>query len=114
MAVASISKIGLFAWKSKSHSSDHYKHSSSIALVIVITILDFGKILLETFFFWQIFYQKMLDEFFSRTSTIFAIFQEWSFGLIWNKKDAHRLDTWYDITLTFDLTHDLDFGCFKV
>ena len=114
MAVASISKIGLFAWSSKSHSSDHYKHSSSIALVIVITMLDFGKILLEAGFFFGKFFIKNVGWIFSRTSTFLTITQEWSFGLIWNKKDVHRLDTWYNMTLTFDLTHDLDFGCFKV
>ena len=36
---------------------------------------------------------------------------------MWNEKEVHRLDTGHNMwpwPLTFDLTHDLDLGCFKV
>ena len=33
---------------------------------------------------------------------------------MWNEKEVHRLHTGYNETLTFDLIHDLDLGCFKV
>ena len=54
---------------------------------------------------------------FFKVNTILAISQEWWVGLMWNVKEVHWLDTanWVQyVTLTFDLTHDLDLGCFKV
>ena len=47
------------------------------------------------------------------SNTVLAISQEWSVRLIWNKKEVHRLDTGY-VMVIFDLTHDLELGCFKV
>ena len=44
---------------------------------------------------------------FSRPNIILAISQVWLVRLMWNEKQVHGLDA-------FDLTHDLDLGCFKV
>ena len=63
--------------------------------------------------FWQIFF-KNFGCVFSRSNTILAISQEWLVRLMWNEKEVHRLDTGYNMCLTFDLTHDLDLGYFKV
>ena len=49
---------------------------------------------------------------FIQGQTLFwAMSQEWLVQMIWNEKEVHRLDM---CDLDFDLTHDLDPGCFKV
>ena len=64
--------------------------------------------------FWQIFF-KNFGCAFSRSNTILAISQEWLVRLMWSEKEAPLVGHWVQyMTLTFDLTHDLDLGCFKV
>ena len=50
---------------------------------------------------------------FYQGQTFVAISQEWLVRLMLNEKEVHRLDTGCTMW-TFDLTHDLDLGCFKV
>ena len=74
------------------------------------TWFDFGEILLKTFLlanfllkFWMCFFQGLLD-----------ISQEWLVRLMW-KKEVHQFGYWVNyVTMTFDLTHDLELGLFKV
>ena len=67
------------------------KLGSYIPLVMLITWLDFGGILVKTFF-CQIF-KKKFGCVFSRSNTVLDISQEWLVRLIWNEKEVHRLHT---------------------
>ena len=87
-AVASISQ-NLLVCVIENHSSDHYKTWQLFAQVMVITWLDFGKILLETVIFGHI------------SGMVGPIDVKW--------KGSASVGY-----LTFELTHDLDLGCFKV
>ena len=99
------------------------KHGSAIALVMVITWLDFGEVLLETLilanflwknsdvfnFLWKIrmcFFKA--KHYFGHISGIVGpIDVKW--------KGSVSVGCWVQyVILTFDLTHDLDLGCFKV
>ena len=76
-----------------------------MSLVMFSTWLDCREILLETFFFLYFF--KILDVF-SRSNTISHISR--MIGLIDVKqKGSASVGYWVNMTLTFDLTHDLDF-----
>ena len=88
------------------------KHGSIIALVMVITWLDFGEKFCWKLLFWQIFFKKF-GCVFSRSNTILAVSQEWLVRLMWNKKEMHQLDTGYNMwpwpltslmTLTLDVS----------
>ena len=70
---------------------------SCIALVMVITWLDFGEVLLETVILANFLY-KFLMVFFARSNTILAmVSQEWLVRLMWKEKEVHRLDTEYNM-----------------
>ena len=75
-------------------------------------LIRFWRSSVGNFYFGK-FSIKNLDVFF-QDQTILAISQEWLVRLKWNEKEVYRLDTGYNVNLTFDLTHDLDLGCFKV
>ena len=89
------------------------KHGSFVALVIVITWLDFGEILLKTVIlvnflkkFWMCFFKVKyyLGHISGMVSSIDV-----------KRKASALVGYWVQyMTLTFDLTHDLDLGCFKV
>ena len=68
------------------------KLGSYISLIMVITWLDFGGILFETFFL-PIFSSKILDVFFQGQTLLLDISQEWLVQLMWNEKEVHQLDT---------------------
>ena len=78
---------------------------------MVITWLDFGEVLLETFIL--AYFLLKFGCVFSRSNTILTICQEWLVRLMWNEKEIHRLDTGYNmwpwpltslITLTLDVS----------
>ena len=86
--------------------------SSYIPLVMLITWLDLGGILLETLF-WQIFFENF-GCVFSRSNTIGHIS-----GMVGpidvKRKGGAWVGYWVNyVTLTFDLTHNLDLWFFKV
>ena len=89
------------------------KHGIFIALVMVITWLDFGAILLETFILAN-FLEKFRMCFFKVKHYFGHI--SWMVGLIdVKRKGCALVGYWvHYVTLTFDLTPDLDFRCFKV
>ena len=85
------------------------KHGSIIALVMVITWLDFGEVLLETVILAN--FLKKFGCVFSRSNTILAVSQEWLVRLMWNEKEMHQLDTGYNMwpwSLTSVMTLTLD------
>ena len=87
------------------------KHSSFIALVMIITLGNFGAVLLKTVILanfllknWTCFY---------KVKHCFAISQEWLVRLMWNEKEVHRFNTGYNVwpwpltslmTLTLDVS----------
>ena len=105
-------KIHLSARWNKNLSSNHYITwlIASSPLVMLITWLDFGEILLETF--WRIFF-KNFGCVFSRWNTPLVISQEWLVRLMWNEKKVHRLDSGYTMwpwSLTSHTTLTLNFS----
>ena len=90
---------------------------SYIPLVMVITWLDSGGILSETFF-CPIFSENF-GCVFSRSNTLLDISQEWLVRLMWNEKDMHQLDTrwttWpWPLTSGMTLTFDFSSSNFKI
>ena len=80
-----------------------------IPLVMLVTWLNFGEILFETFccnFFFK------FSNVFSRSYTQLTTSQGWLVQLTWNENVLVEYRVNY-VTLTFDLTHDLDLGFFK-
>ena len=89
------------------------KRGSFIVLVILITWLDIGALLLKTVILANFFLKKWMC--FFKVKHFFGHFSG-MIGLI-DVKRKGSASVWYWVwymTLTFDLTHDLDFGCFKV
>ena len=89
------------------------KHGTCIALVSVITGTwsDFGEVLLETFIL-----ANFLKKFrvFSR-SNYFGHISGMVGPIDVKQKGSASVGYWAQyVTLAFDLTHDLDLGCFKV
>ena len=89
------------------------KHSSFLALLMVITWWDFGEVLLETFilanFLWKFLmcFFKVKHYFGHISGMVCPIDVKW--------KGSASVGYWVQyVTLTFDLTHDLALGCFKV
>ena len=77
---------------------------------MVITWLDFEEFLLETFIFFNNF-----GCVFSRSKTIFGHISGKIDPIDVKRKGSASVGYWVKyVILTFDLTHDLDFGCFKV
>ena len=69
------------------------KRDRFMPIVMLITWLDFGEILLITFFF-AIYFKKI--RIFFQGQTLLAISQEWLVvWLIWNKKEMYQLNTGY-------------------
>ena len=89
------------------------KHGSFIALVKVITRLDFGEILFENVIlknflwkFWMCFFK--VKHYFGHISGMVGPIDV-------KRKGSALVGYWVQyVTLTFDLTHDLDLDCFKV
>ena len=72
------------------------KHYSIMALAMVITCLDFGEVVLKTVILAN-FISGMVDP------------------IDVKRKGSASVGYWAQyVTLTFDLTHDFDLGCFKV
>ena len=93
------------------HSFNHYKLHNSISVVIVIIWLHFWGILFGTFF-WQIF--SRFHVVFFCSNTLLATSEEWLVRLMWNEKEV-SFGYWVNfVTLTYELTHDLDLEFFKV
>ena len=67
------------------------KLGSYLPLGMLITRLDCGGILLETFF--SKFSLNISDVFFLGPNTVLNISQEWLVRLMWNEKEVHRMDT---------------------
>ena len=93
------------------------KHSSFIALVMVITWSDVGEGLLNTFILTNFF--KNFGCVFSRSNTILAISQEWLVRLMWNEKEVHWLDTGHNmwpwpLTSLMTLTLDVSRSNFEI
>ena len=90
------------------------KRGSFSALVMVITWLYFGDILLEIFILANFLQNNIRCVFFKVTHYFGQIS-----GMVgpidvkWRGSASVRYWVWY-VTLTFDLTHDLELGCFKV
>ena len=83
------------------------KLGSHIPLVMPITWLDFGQILLETFFC------QICGCVFSRSNTLLDISQELLVRLMWNEKELHSLDTGWTMwpqPLTSPMTVTFDFS----
>ena len=79
---------------------------------MVITWLDFGEILLKTYF--GKFFLKILNVFF-HCQTLFWPYLRNCWSDWCETKGSALVEYWVQyVTLTFDLTHDLDLGCFKV
>ena len=90
------------------------KLGSYIPLVMSIVWLDFGEILLETFwfFFCRIFFEYF-GCVFSRSNTPLDISQQWLVWLMWNEKELHRMDTGWTMwpwPLTSPMTSTFDFS----
>ena len=86
--------------------------NTCIPLFMFRTWLDFGEILLETGFFWRIFFRNFGGVFQGQTSFWPYLRNGWS---DWCETKSSSVECWvYDVTLIFDLTHDLDLGIFKV
>ena len=86
------------------------RHDVFIALVMGVTWLDFGEFLLETFYFGKVSLQ--ISDVFFQGQTLFRPY-------LWNDwcetKGSALVEYWAQyVALAFDLTHDLDLGCFKV
>ena len=69
------------------------------------------KILKE--FYWKFYFSQIFLEncgcVFSRSNTLLDLSQEWLVRLMWNEKGGALVGYWVNyVTLTFDLTHDLD------
>ena len=93
------------------------KLSSFVALVMVITWLDFGAILLKTVILAE-FLEKLRMCFF-KVNTILAISQEWLVRLMWNEKEVYWLDTGYNmwpspLTSLMTLTMDVSRSNFEI
>ena len=85
------------------------KRGSFIALVMFITWLDFGYVLLETVILanFQMCFFKVKHYFGHISGMVGPIDVK--------RKGSALVGNWVQyVTLTFDLTHDLDLGCFKV
>ena len=93
---------------------DHYKTWQLCWSTYAHYMVWFWSNSVEKLLFWQIFFKNFRCVF-SRSNTILAISQEWLVRLMWNNKGSALVAYWIQyVTLTFDLTHDLDLGCFKV
>ena len=89
------------------------KRGSIIALVMIITWLDFGKVLLETVILAN-FHKKFWMCFF-KVKHCFGHISGMVGPIDVKRKGSALVGYWVQyVTLTFDLTHDLDLGCFKV
>ena len=88
------------------------KHGSFIAMVMVITWFDFGQVLLEIVVLKN-FLQKFRMWFFKVKTLFWAYLRNGWSDVKWKGRASVEWWVWY-VTLTFDLTHDLDLGCFKV
>ena len=89
------------------------KHGRFIALVMVITRLDFEEILLETFILAN-FLLKFRMCFF-KVKHYFGLISGMVGPIDVKRKGSASVGYWAQyVTLTFDLTHDFDLGCFKV
>ena len=88
------------------------KHCGCVALVIVIYWVDLKQFLLTTVIL-AIFY-KISDVFF-QGQTLFAHSSAMVGPIDVKRRGSALVGYWVQyVTLTFDLTHDLDLGCFKV
>ena len=84
-----------------------------IALVMFITLLDFGEVLLETVILAN-FLQKIWMCFF-KVKHYFGHISGMVGPIDVKRKGSTWVGYWvYYVTLTFDLTHDLPLGCLKV
>ena len=89
------------------------KHGSIVAPVMVITWLDFGEILLKTVIFAN-FLLKFRMCFF-KVKHYFGHISGMVGPIDVKPKGSALVGYWVKyVTLTFDLPHDLDLGCFKV
>ena len=81
---------------------------------MVITWLVCEEILSETVILANFLLKFQICFFMVKNKYILAMSQEWLVRLMWNKRSV-LVGYWVQyVTLTFDLTHDLDLGCFKV
>ena len=88
------------------------KHGSFIALVLVITWLDFGEVLLETVILAILFYKFWMC--FFKVKHYFGHISGMVGPIDVKRKGSALVGYWVQcVTLPFDLTHDLDLGCFK-
>ena len=89
------------------------KRVSFVALVMVITWLDFGEILLKS-----VILANFLSKFrmcFFKVKHYFGHISGMVGPIDVKRKGSALVGYWVQyMTLTFDLTHDLDLGCFKV
>ena len=89
------------------------KRGSFIALVMIITWSDFGKVLLETFILAN--FRKKFRMCFFKVKHCFGHISGMVGPIDVKRKGSALVGYWVQyVTLTFDLTHDLDLGCFKV
>ena len=89
------------------------KHGSLFALIMVITWLDFGEVLLETFILANFLYKMRMcffkvKHYFGHISGMVCPIDVKRKGSAWVGYSVQY------VTFTFDLTHDLEVGCFKV
>ena len=89
------------------------RHGSFIALVMVIAWLDFVEVLLETFILAYFLYKFLIC--FFKFKHYFGHISGMVGPIDVKRKGSALVEYWVQfVTLTFDLTHDLDLGCFKV
>ena len=82
-----------------------------MALVMVITWLDFGAVLFETVILVN-FLLKIPDVFF-KVKHYFGHISGMVVPIDVKRKESASVGQWVQcVTLSFDLTHDLDLGCF--
>ena len=90
------------------------KHGSFIILVMVITWFDFEEVLLETFILANFFFFQF-GMCFIKVKHYFGHISGMVGPIDVKQKGSASVGYWAQyVTLTFDLTHDLDLGCFKV
>ena len=89
------------------------KRSSFIAVGMVITWLYFGEVLLETFILANFLYKFRMC--FFKVKHYFGHISGIVGPIDVKRKGSASVGYWVQyVTLTFDLTHDLDLGYFKV
>ena len=109
-AVVPISKNLFVCYKVRTTHRITTKRGSFVALVMVITWLDFGKLL-----FLANFLKKFRMYFFQGQTLFWPYLKNGWSDWCETKRKYTLVGYWVQyMTLTFDLTHDLDLGYFKV